>query len=414
MLRLKTWILPFALLSVMGVSIQYLSLVFTDKVRWVFLILLGLQGLFNGLKKGNRPGIFLVLYLYLTWCLSTTFWSEVPELSFAKVLALMLVVFSMVLAGKSWVEQRGVDDTFGYLMPMSLAALAVAILGYFFSPFRYDGYLFQGFAYGSNMFGALMAMSLPWSLWCSYIYRAIPRWRFFWMGLPVLTVVFILMSQSRASLLIAIFAIAGFMLAQSRRQRFFSLFSLLFVITLIFSFRPELFQSSVKQVVYKHGDEILATRQQSWEESLNAAELGGWMGAGYGVSIGSGSWQGGLSAVGYGREKGNSQLAIIEETGVIGLVFYLFVILSVSVLAGKAFIGSHVPQTRVAIGIAFGTWIGLHVQSVFEGWWGAPGSPESFYFWALTGVLLGLAAKVNEESSGRLNFSLGKGRNVTA
>ena len=40
----------------------------------------------------------------------------------------------------------------------------------------------------------------------------------------------------------------------------------------------------------------------------------------FGNSIGGGSFAGGLTAVGYGREKGNTQLAIVEETGLVGLI----------------------------------------------------------------------------------------------
>jgi len=41
---------------------------------------------------------------------------------------------------------------------------------------------------------------------------------------------------------------------------------------------------------------------------------------------------------------------------------------------------------------------GLFVQSIFEAWWVAPGSPEAVYFWALTGVSIGLLDKAREET----------------
>ena len=50
-------------------------------------------------------------------------------------------------------------------------------------------------------------------------------------------------------------------------------------------------------------------------------EIGGWMGGGYGVTIGGGEFVfDNLNAANYGREKANSQLGIFEETGASGLV----------------------------------------------------------------------------------------------
>src|SRR5208283_3167499 len=68
---------------------------------------------------------------------------------------------------------------------------------------------------------------------------------------------------------------------------------------------------------------IFSSRQELWEESYEQAVKGGFVGGGYGVTIGDTDFAGGLTAVGYGREKGNSQLAIMEETGMVGLGLYV-------------------------------------------------------------------------------------------
>ena len=51
---------------------------------------------------------------------------------------------------------------------------------------------------------------------------------------------------------------------------------------------------------------IFYTRQQVWDESLEHAMRGGFIGGGYGVTIGAPVWASeGFSSIGYGREKGN-------------------------------------------------------------------------------------------------------------
>ena len=138
---------------------------------------------------------------------------------------------------------------------------------------------------------------------------------------------------------------------------------------------------------------MLYTREEVWSKSFEQAKKGGWFGGGYGVTIGDKDFKGGLTAVGYGREKGNSQLAINEETGLIGLGIYL---LSLFVLF-KRLIGEQLrlkcSRAGVLLGIVTGTLFGMIMQSVFEAWWVAPGSPESLYFWTLTGVALGITSE---------------------
>ena len=48
-------------------------------------------------------------------------------------------------------------------------------------------------------------------------------------------------------------------------------------------------------------------------------------------------------------------------------------------------------EAKAVLGLAGGTLLGMTAQSIFEAWWVAPGSPEAAYFWALSGVALGLA-----------------------
>jgi hypothetical protein len=124
---------------------------------------------------------------------------------------------------------------------------------------------------------------------------------------------------------------------------------------------------------------VLYTRREVWQISYDQAKKGGWLGGGYGVTIGDTEFEGGFTAVGYGREKGNSQLAIIEETGLIGFALYLNSLLPLFSSLLKSQKRWRRRPEKVLRGIVTGTLFGMLISSVFEAWWVAPSSPESVY-----------------------------------
>jgi len=395
----STWLFPLTLFAFMGVTIHFVSVVFTVNTRWFFILLLCGQSLL-AIHLGNRDRfVVFALSAYLVWCVMTSYWSESVDLSLAKSIAMVIVVFSMVLGGKNWVLRQGEQKALDYLIPTALVGLVAAGMGYFFSPFAYDGELFQGFVYGANMLGSLLGMGLPWFLWVAYVNNRVPRWRFVWGVAPGLVLLFILMSQSRAALLMALFSVGGLVVSLSKRNLLIYICALVLLGSLGAWLRPDYLEEAVQQAVYKHGDEIFYSRKQVWEESWAGAQQGGWLGGGYGVSIGSDSWSQGLTAVGYGREKGSSQLAIIEETGVVGLCLYLSLLVAIGSRIVYAFLHTQNLDLKVSLGVVSGAWFGMHAQAIFEAWWVAPASPESVAFWALTGVGLGLCTLVDRKKS---------------
>ena len=119
---------------------------------------------------------------------------------------------------------------------------------------------------------------------------------------------------------------------------------------------------------------------------------GGWLGFGYGASEGKTEFSltSTLISNHYGREKGNSQLAILEETGIIGFILYLIVVLLLTLKLFILFVRSKDPEIRALIGLLAGAFFGMILHSSFEAWWNSPGSPESIYFWTLVGIIKGL------------------------
>jgi hypothetical protein len=76
----------------------------------------------------------------------------------------------------------------------------------------------------------------------------------------------------------------------------------------------------------------------------------------------------GLTAFGYGREKGNTQLAIMEELGLIGLWLYGLLLASLFGHLARTFKRFQTRDDKVAFGIVTGAILGMTVNSVFEAW----------------------------------------------
>src|SRR5690606_12721979 len=120
---------------------------------------------------------------------------------------------------------------------------------------------------------------------------------------------------------------------------------------------PQIQEGVYTRLVIKgtSGDDIFYSRRGPWETSYRAALEGGWVGLGYGVAAGHDSFTGGLSTGGtYGREKGNSQLAVWEELGLIGLAFYAWLILAFAVTMQRGMRLAQTQDLRLQISLAYG------------------------------------------------------------
>src|SRR5690242_15596285 len=104
----RNFLFPLATFAFVAVPIDYVNLVFTTTTRWIFLVALLLYLLVRRrFSLGLQTYVGLVLLLYCAWCLSTSSWSMVPQLSFEKAGAFSLVVLIFVSAGHDWIYDRG-------------------------------------------------------------------------------------------------------------------------------------------------------------------------------------------------------------------------------------------------------------------------------------------------------------------
>jgi O-antigen ligase len=399
--------LSLALLGGAGPAITFLSPVFDTSVRWLILLAVlvwaGTRGRAFAWLQGRTGGFILAC---LAWSLLTYLWSMQPTLTFMKAGGFILVVGALVTAGYRWTRTNALSDALSFLMPMMIASLLAAVLGRTqeSSSVMSQGLdLYRGLTGNSNMLGSLMFMITPLLLWKVHSTRG--RKRFVWAALLAVTLIMLALSVARSSILAILLmaGVYGLALPLARRTSI-AFFGGLGIVTAFLMMPGTLGQIEsryVRKNVAAQSSQILFSREGPWEVSVAMAKQGGLFGAGYGVSINGGEFSGGLTTFGYGREKGNTQLAIVEETGIVGLALYMLIVVSLVARLWKAFSAAGDRNLRALIGIVTGSIVGELVIGAFEAWWVAPGSPESIWFWAMVGVALGLCNAVLQRPARR-------------
>jgi len=393
------YLFPLTVLAFVAPAVQYFHVIFNLQTRWLCAGLLTLLLLLTG--RTYQVLLYdagLALAANVGWAVLTYSWSEVPNLTLMKSFAFALVSLSLLGGGLVWVSRAGWRRTLDYLLPILGIAMFAGVLGQgAIVQIGTDLNLYQGLTGNPNMLGSLMNMAIPCVLWQAYRFRESKKWLVFWVGLFALIVGILLLSVSRASILAAAIT-CGMVLTVigiKRNATFVAIGTI--AAASAFIAIPDVFQILEQRYIQKAsidaGSEILASRADVWDESYDQAVKGGLAGGGYGVTIGDTDFAGGFTAVGYGREKGNSQLAIVEETGIVGLALYVIFLVALFKRAILSVRRGRDPEMKVMGALVLGALAGQIAQSVFEAWWVAPGSPESAYFWALAGVALGLSVE---------------------
>lgn len=406
---LREWPAPLLLLAFTGVTVAYFNAVFTTSSRWVALALVLLITLKSrSLHSLFRTAFIRISFVFMVWALLTYFWSEVPELSLMKAVALALVILAGTGVGYLWVRHHALESALDVLAPMSFMVLAAGVLGLdtIQNPDAPQGLtMYQGLTGNSNMFGTLCAMAFPFAAW-KYSCASSIRWRYFGGGFTLLLIAFTLLSNSRSAIAMVLLGGLGLFGAQGVRKTLPKAIVVLMALGLLVLVMPDTVRDLETRYIYKTDREwgLTSSRDEVWATSYEQALKGGWVGGGYGVTIDSlESFAGELTSIGYGREKANSQLGIMEETGLVGLSLYLGSTLSLFAMLWLARKRCRELRMRKLMGLMFGMLVGLTFQSIFEAWYNAPGSPESMYYWIMAGIAVGLATdpRLRSASSGQ-------------
>lgn len=386
------------MLGLVSYDFKYINFVLSASTRWVLIAILFLYLILRKrLLSFFDTALFLVIFLYVLWSFFTSFWSDIPVLSFSKSILLIVIPIIMTNITIEWVVTHSVKDCLNYLSIFAFISVFTGLIG-FFDPSSFQVnqgvHLYIGLTRSSNMFGSLLLMSLPYLLWKFHLNWGDSKVRKKWLFLSVSCFFLLFLTMTRASIFggILVLIMYVFSLRLSKKTWFGLICALISAAILIIN------PSIITKFISKTGTSssiitnILSSRHEPWMKSSIGAEQGGWFGLGYGISYGSNTFnfENGLTSVGYGREKGNSQLAIMEETGKIGLILYSVLLLTIAFKLMKLFVNSREYDHRVLIGIVSGVFFGMIFLSLFEAWWTAPGSAEFMYFWTIVGVIRGL------------------------
>lgn len=389
-----------AVVAFAALGVRYFGMVFTTSTRWAFLALLIATlipggNIFSGLKNGYG----IILAGYFIWCLMTVAWSEVPTLSLLKSTALILTALAFLSGGIYWSTRLQAEKTFAFLAPITALALIAAVAGSGAQAVNANLSVYTGLASNANFFGVLIAFSVPFLIDQIYQVTRSPGYpvRKILVGGACVILVFALWrSGSRASMLCVLLTVFVPVATVSPNKKIIVALALFLGTLGATVVLPQIQERLTQHVLFKANEEgeVFYSRYAPWQDSYAAALQGGYYGLGYGVSAGNTNFTIGLTADAYGREKGNAQLAVWEETGLVGLALYAILLFAIFRELYRAFRAARGDDAKIKLGIIIGMVAGLTVQSVFEAWWVAPGSIESAAFWSIVGVGTGLSRQV--------------------
>ena len=360
---IKRYTLPLFVIAIISRGIEEINFIYyTVPFFLILFIIVALKEInyreirFAYLIKWNKdysdstfPLSLLLLVLATTaWYILSALWSDYPIVSLERGLYFGLLATGCISGGYLWMKESG-KNLFDYLLPANIIIIALSIFS-LITNIPGDSWTgghgkgFMGFFGHQNLLGSLILFTVPSvfsKLWIpvngdqSIVKEKEIRVKSPLTNnyLPMTTYSLLLTSNllilaltySRASWLSLGAGFLTFLILIKNWKILiisFSLFTFIFILILSF---PAL-NKAFNKILLKDFNTVLESRLLLWEPSFEAAKIGGLVGLGYGISEpnkivpGTGSYYEGER---YVREKGNSVLALIEESGIIGLIFFI-------------------------------------------------------------------------------------------
>lgn len=287
------------------------------------------KDLFNGktylyeIKRAFTDNFYV--FLFGLWCLLTLIWSIFPLDTSIRSLFFLIVLLTLyfILKEKAFVYISII------IINVLVVIISIVLLLYNFGipVWMVTPHVFRSFFPHKNTFGAYLLFTIP-IIYIYYFQNPDKRKLILGCSLTFANSFFILLSYSRASILSLIFLlILIYKILIYPRYIKVLIFSSLLIILSFFLFNKEF------NYILNRGSSgnLLSNRIHLWTASYKAAKNGGITGLGLGVSDqniiinGSGSY---FLESKYIREKGNGILALIEETGIVGISLFFAMILS--------------------------------------------------------------------------------------
>ena len=394
-------ILPFTLFSFMGSFVKYINVFANANLRWIssFILLIAVLSNTKFINKFKKPEIFLHLILCF-WFILSSFWSDYAIITIYKSIAYSLVSISIFFATSHWAEKKDLKNKLDFMIICLFLALIACMAGTIDSSI--SNYInlstaftvYSGIVNNPNALGAMILMVLPFCLWKITISRGI-IFKIVWSFFIIVLTLTAFLSYARSSLIGIVLLLLIYLFSRKKSKIIISLITSLSIVSIIFLTFQTADDLIIDRYIYKsfdRGGTILFSREENWRDSFEAAKEGGLFGAGFGVAIGSEnvSIKGfSASASGYGREKGNGILAIIEESGLIGLGLATWFNFYVLLTARRAYIITKNFQERTLLTILCGALFSISIFGFGEAYIVAPGTFEFAIYFAYLGALSG-------------------------
>jgi O-antigen ligase len=183
-------------------------------------------------------------------------------------------------------------------------------------------------------------------------------------------------------------------------------YALMMLLIVLYAVRPETYDFIYHSYVKKRSDDMMSSRGMQMQDSWEAAKEGGIFGTGFGISVGISQYWDFSTFSKTAREKGNSMLAIVEETGLVGLAFYTAMLCAMYFAIRRCSQTSD-PDQRFIANIAMGYFVASLVHGQFEAWFLSFG-PDVSVYWGVVGMALGgMTRKSDYERNTRMEAAPG-------
>lgn len=340
-----------------------------SKILTVLFIVIIAYEFFKGrVKPEPKHLLFLaLLLLFPLWALITSFWSIRPDITALASINYLVMVVVFFGLGYLWMKYNSNENFLSLFLPANNIVLGIALFsivtglpadawsgghgrglmsfwgwqnslamavlftlpGVFSLSAERKAQSDKRRAVSAEGIGQRKEISHWWSLGHSIVED---KKGFLFFLLLTFNFILITLTYSRAAMLAVFIGGVCYLVLNKNYKTLASGLSLLAIFALLaITVKP--INTTVYKLLAKHDMPIFATRQILWEPSWEAAKNNFLVGTGYTmtdqtVAPHSGTGSGiDLKTGLLNREKGNSYLALIEETGIIGLTFFIIPIL---------------------------------------------------------------------------------------
>lgn len=388
--------LPVVLLAFLFAGVDLPVGSFWVGARWFFLAVGAAVGCFIMLKeRGHHFRLFHGLaILAVVAALVSSAMSHYPGFAVLKATSLVLLFVYAGTGARLAAAGREGQFATGLLLGCEIFVAAMALF-----------YLLGIEAMGNpNSLGAIMSVfAAPILLWGTLIDNTpiVHHRRMLLFGLSMYLTLY---SRSRAGLL-ASFLSCSLLCLALRKYRLLAngIVIAVIIVTAAAIFNPDAFWATVsstkESVIYKDKDSALgvfASRQTPWQHAMHSIHQHLWFGSGFGTTdngVDASAYLSRFSTMeGVTSENGSSYLAIVSWVGVVGVLPFALVLLSLvtSILRTCFWMLNTETPYHLAVPLSMVVFSGL-VHAGFEDWLFAPGYYLCIFFWCMAFILIDYA-----------------------